>query len=56
MSFTMPVQVHKLRGDIAIIEGSGGNIAVLTGEDGKLFVDAGILRSGGCCGDRRWEA
>ena len=26
----------------AVIEGSGGNIAVLTGGDGKLFVDAGI--------------
>jgi Metallo-beta-lactamase superfamily len=39
---TMPIVVHKLRGDVAVIEGSGGNIAVLTGEDGKLFVDAGI--------------
>ena len=25
-----------------VLEGSGGNIAVLTGADGKLFVDAGI--------------
>jgi glyoxylase-like metal-dependent hydrolase (beta-lactamase superfamily II) len=39
---TMPIQVHKLRGNVSVIEGSGGNIAVLTGEDGKLFVDAGI--------------
>src|ERR1700742_2388450 len=39
---TMPIQVHKLRGNVAVIEGSGGNIAVLTGDDGKLFVDAGI--------------
>jgi glyoxylase-like metal-dependent hydrolase (beta-lactamase superfamily II) len=39
---TMPLQVHKLRGNVTVIEGSGGNIAVLTGEDGKLFVDAGI--------------
>jgi glyoxylase-like metal-dependent hydrolase (beta-lactamase superfamily II) len=39
---TMPIVVHKLRGDVAVIEGSGGNIAVLTGDDGKLFVDAGI--------------
>ena len=39
---TMPLQLHKLRGDITVIEGSGGNIAVLTGADGKLFVDAGI--------------
>ncbi|MGX9430832.1 MULTISPECIES: MBL fold metallo-hydrolase [Bradyrhizobium] len=39
---TMPIEVHKLRGNVTVIEGSGGNIAVLTGEDGKLFVDAGI--------------
>ncbi|MGX9430471.1 MULTISPECIES: MBL fold metallo-hydrolase [Bradyrhizobium] len=39
---TMPLQVHKLRGNVTVLEGSGGNIAVLTGEDGKLFVDAGI--------------
>jgi glyoxylase-like metal-dependent hydrolase (beta-lactamase superfamily II)/pimeloyl-ACP methyl ester carboxylesterase len=39
---TMPILVHKLRGDVTVIEGSGGNIAVLTGGDGKLFVDAGI--------------
>ena len=37
-----PIQLHKLRGNVTIIEGSGGNIAVLTGADGKLFVDAGI--------------
>jgi glyoxylase-like metal-dependent hydrolase (beta-lactamase superfamily II) len=39
---TMPILVHELRGKVTVIEGSGGNIAVLTGEDGKLFVDAGI--------------
>jgi glyoxylase-like metal-dependent hydrolase (beta-lactamase superfamily II) len=39
---TMPIEVHKLRGNVTVIEGSGGNIAVLTGGDGKLFVDAGI--------------
>jgi glyoxylase-like metal-dependent hydrolase (beta-lactamase superfamily II) len=39
---TMPLEVHKLRGNVTVIEGSGGNIAVLTGEEGKLFVDAGI--------------
>jgi glyoxylase-like metal-dependent hydrolase (beta-lactamase superfamily II) len=37
-----PIRLHKLRGNVTIIEGSGGNIAVLTGGDGKLFVDAGI--------------
>jgi len=39
---TAPIQLHKLRGNVTIIEGSGGNIAVLPGADGKLFVDAGI--------------
>jgi len=39
---TAPIQLHKLRGNVTIIEGSGGNIAVLTGADGKMFVDAGI--------------
>lgn len=39
---TTPIQLYKLRGNVTIIEGSGGNIAVLTGGDGKLFVDAGI--------------
>ena len=39
---TMPIEIHKLRRNVTVIEGSGGNIAVLTGGDGKLFVDAGI--------------
>jgi|KBSMisStandDraft_5_1062788.scaffolds.fasta_scaffold165708_2 glyoxylase-like metal-dependent hydrolase (beta-lactamase superfamily II) len=39
---TMPLEMHKLRGNVTVIEGSGGNMAVLTGADGKLFVDAGI--------------
>ena len=39
---TAPLQAHRLRGDVTVIEGSGGNIAVLTGPDGKVFVDAGI--------------
>jgi glyoxylase-like metal-dependent hydrolase (beta-lactamase superfamily II) len=39
---TMPIAVHKLRGDVTVIEGSGGNIGVLIGKDGTLFVDAGI--------------
>ncbi len=39
---TAPLQLHKLRGNVSIIEGSGGNIAVLTGPEGKVFVDAGI--------------
>ena len=40
-----PIKVHKLRGEVSILEGSGGNIAVLRGSDGKVFVDAGITAS-----------
>lgn len=32
----------KLRGNITVLEGSGGNISVLNGPDGLLMVDAGI--------------
>jgi glyoxylase-like metal-dependent hydrolase (beta-lactamase superfamily II) len=41
----VPINVHKLRGNVSILEGSGGNIAVLIGVDGKVFVDAGITAS-----------
>ncbi len=37
-----PIAVHKLRNNISVLEGSGGNIAVLTGPDGKVLIDAGI--------------
>src|SRR5262245_37130727 len=40
-----PIKAHKLRRDVSVLEGSGGNIAVLTGADGKVFVDAGITVS-----------
>jgi glyoxylase-like metal-dependent hydrolase (beta-lactamase superfamily II) len=40
-----PIKVHKLRGNVSILEGSGGNIGVLTGGDGKVFIDAGITAS-----------
>ena len=40
-----PIKVYNLRGGVSILEGSGGNIAVLTGDDGKVFVDAGITAS-----------
>ena len=40
-----PIKVHRLRGNISILEGSGGNIAVLTSADGKVFIDAGITAS-----------
>jgi glyoxylase-like metal-dependent hydrolase (beta-lactamase superfamily II) len=36
------IRVHSLRRNIAVLEGSGGNITVLNGEDGKLLVDAGF--------------
>lgn len=37
-----PILIHKLRNGISALEGSGGNVAVLVGPDGKLLVDAGI--------------
>jgi glyoxylase-like metal-dependent hydrolase (beta-lactamase superfamily II) len=37
-----PLTIHKLRNDISVLEGSGGNVAVLSGPDGKVLVDAGI--------------
>jgi len=39
------IKVHKLRRNVSVLEGSGGNVAVLTGADGKLLVDAGITAS-----------
>ena len=36
------IRVHRIRGDVSVLEGSGGNIAVLTGADGKVMIDAGI--------------
>jgi glyoxylase-like metal-dependent hydrolase (beta-lactamase superfamily II) len=37
-----PIVTHKLRNNISALEGSGGNIAVVTGPDGKVLIDAGI--------------
>ncbi len=37
-----PIVTHPLRGGVFVLEGSGGNIAVLTGREGKLLVDCGI--------------
>lgn len=42
---TAKINVQKYRGNIVVLEGSGGNIAVLPGPDGKLLVDAGITAS-----------
>lgn len=39
------INVHKLRRNVSVLEGSGGNITVLTGRDGKVLVDAGITAS-----------
>jgi glyoxylase-like metal-dependent hydrolase (beta-lactamase superfamily II) len=36
------LSVEPLRGGIHMVSGSGGNIAVLSGRDGKLIVDSGI--------------
>ena len=37
-----PIVTHRLRNNISVFEGSGGNVAVLTGSDGKVLIDAGI--------------
>jgi len=37
-----PIATQRLRNNISVLEGSGGNIAVLTGPDGKVLIDAGI--------------
>jgi glyoxylase-like metal-dependent hydrolase (beta-lactamase superfamily II) len=39
------IVVQPLRRNISVLEGSGGNIAVLTGPDGKLLIDAGFTVS-----------
>ena len=40
---TAKVTVQSLRRDVSVLLGAGGNIAVLTGPDGKLLVDAEIV-------------
>ena len=37
-----PIVTHRLRNNISVFEGSGGNVAILVGPDGKVLVDAGI--------------
>jgi glyoxylase-like metal-dependent hydrolase (beta-lactamase superfamily II) len=39
------ITVRTLRGNISVLQGSGGNIAVLVGPDGKVLVDAGLIAS-----------
>src|SRR5580698_7469360 len=40
---TAKVTIQNLRRNISVVLGAGGNIAVLTGPDGKLVVDAEIV-------------
>jgi glyoxylase-like metal-dependent hydrolase (beta-lactamase superfamily II) len=42
---TSKIKLTKLRGNVSVMEGSGGNITVLTGRDGKVLVDAGVTAS-----------
>ncbi len=42
-SATARITTQTLRRNISVLLGAGGNIAVLTGPDGKLIVDAGIV-------------
>lgn len=39
------ITTHALRGNIHMLEGSGGNIAVFNGKDGMIMVDSGIAVS-----------
>jgi len=39
------ITARRLRRNISVLEGSGGNIAVLTGRDGKVLTDAGFAVS-----------
>src|SRR6202012_4727865 len=43
---TAKVTVQNLRRNISVLLNGGGNIAVLTGPDGKLLVDAEIVTAG----------
>ena len=36
------IETHPVRLNISVLMGAGGNIAVLTGKDGKLLIDAGF--------------
>ena len=42
---TAAITVQSLRGNVTALIGSGGNIAVLTGPDGKLIIDSGYSTS-----------
>ena len=40
---TAKVTIQTFRRNVSVLSGAGGNIAVLTGPDGKLLVDAAIV-------------
>ena len=40
---TANITVQALRGNVSILIGSGGNIAVFPGNDGKLIIDSGLF-------------
>jgi glyoxylase-like metal-dependent hydrolase (beta-lactamase superfamily II) len=42
---TNPIESTPLRGPLTMLSGSGGNITVLNGREGKMMVDAGIAVS-----------
>jgi glyoxylase-like metal-dependent hydrolase (beta-lactamase superfamily II) len=42
---TAKITVQPLRGNVSAVIGSGGNIAVLTGPDGKIIIDSGYSTS-----------
>ena len=42
---TATITVETLRGDVKALIGSGGNIAVLTGTEGKVIIDSGYATS-----------
>jgi glyoxylase-like metal-dependent hydrolase (beta-lactamase superfamily II) len=42
---TAKITVQALRRNVSVLLGAGGNIAVLTGPDGKLLIDAEIVSS-----------
>jgi len=42
---TTPIKIQSIRGSISELDGSGGNIVVLVGNDGAFMVDAGISLS-----------
>jgi len=42
---TAKIATQALRGNVSALIGSGGNIAVLPGSDGKLIIDSGYLSS-----------